>query len=121
LPDGLTLSSGGVLSGTPTNGGTFNFTVQVVDNSNKSATNSFALTINPPASLTIDLVSLTGDQLSFRFTAQAGQTYAVEFQPALTGGVWLTLTNIAAQSAITAISVTDTIAERQRFYRLRTP
>jgi hypothetical protein len=121
LPDGLTLSSGGVLSGTPTNGGTFNFTVQVVDNSNKSATNSFALTINPPASLTIDLVSLTGGQLSFRFTAQAGQTYAVEFQPALTGGVWLTFTNIAAQSAITAISVTDTIAERQRFYRLRTP
>jgi hypothetical protein len=79
------------------------------------------LTITPVASLTIDLVSLTGSQLSLRFTAQAGQTYAVEFQPTLTGGDWLILTNVAAQSDIATITVKDTIAEVQRFYRIRTP
>src|SRR5207245_129568 len=97
LPGGLTLSGTGLLGGTPSASGIFNFNVRVADSGGKFATNGFALTINPAASLTIDLVSLTGDQLSFRFTAQAGQTYAVEFQPALTGGVWLTLTNIASQ------------------------
>ncbi|MES2834634.1 MAG: IPT/TIG domain-containing protein [Pseudomonadota bacterium] len=34
LPAGLTLSAGGVLSGTPTAGGTFNFTVTATDSSN---------------------------------------------------------------------------------------
>jgi hypothetical protein len=31
LPPGLSLSSAGVISGTPTSAGTFNFTVQVID------------------------------------------------------------------------------------------
>src|SRR5262245_5039433 len=47
LPSGLSLSSGGVLSGTPTNAGTFNFKVRVADSAGITATNSFALTINP--------------------------------------------------------------------------
>ncbi|MGD0735468.1 MAG: Ig-like domain repeat protein [Terracidiphilus sp.] len=50
LPSGLTLSAGGVLSGTPAVGGTFNFTVQVTDSSTGtgpySTTTSYTLTIN---------------------------------------------------------------------------
>ncbi|MCP2500770.1 MAG: Ig-like domain-containing protein [Deltaproteobacteria bacterium] len=44
-PAGLTLSAAGVLSGTPTTAGTSNFTVQVTGGG--TATNAFALTINP--------------------------------------------------------------------------
>lgn len=43
----MNLTSSGILSGTPTNSGTFNFSVRVADSNGESATNSFALTINP--------------------------------------------------------------------------
>ena len=56
LPGGLILSSGGVLNGTPTNAGTFNFSVRVADSAGESATNGFALTINP-GPLTVTTIS----------------------------------------------------------------
>src|SRR6185437_460985 len=48
LPAGLTLSSAGVLSGTPSATGTFSFAVQVTDSANPAqvATASFSLTVN---------------------------------------------------------------------------
>jgi lysophospholipase L1-like esterase len=45
LPAGLTLSSGGLLSGTPTAGGTFNFTVTATDSSGCSQAKAYNLTI----------------------------------------------------------------------------
>jgi len=49
LPNGLSLnSSAGTISGTPTTQGIFNFTVQVKDNENNTATKSLSITINPP-------------------------------------------------------------------------
>jgi hypothetical protein len=49
LPDGLTLSSSGttagVISGTPTTAGTFNFTIQATDSVSETATESFTITI----------------------------------------------------------------------------
>lgn len=54
LPPGLTLTSDGVISGTPTTTGTFNFTVQVVDSQvpTKAAnTAGFSIVINPPLTL----------------------------------------------------------------------
>ncbi len=50
LPNGLTLSSAGVLSGTPASTGTYNFTVQVTDSTSGSqatATQVLQLIINP--------------------------------------------------------------------------
>ncbi len=46
LPAGLTLSSAGVLSGTPTANGTFNFTLKVTDSVGRIATRVFTLTIS---------------------------------------------------------------------------
>ena len=49
LPNGLSLnSSTGIISGTPTTQGTFNFTIQVKDNENNTATKSLSITINQP-------------------------------------------------------------------------
>ncbi len=45
LPANLTLSSGGVISGTPTTAGTFNFTVQVTDATSGTASAPYTLTI----------------------------------------------------------------------------
>lgn len=57
LPPGLSLSSGGVLSGTPTANGTFNFDVQATDPSFNTGTRSYSLVINL-APLTINPASL---------------------------------------------------------------
>src|SRR5207247_598559 len=53
LPPGLTLTTAGVLSGTPTSVGTTTFVIQALDNNagaQGQATKSFALTVNPPFS-----------------------------------------------------------------------
>lgn len=46
LPAGLNLSSSGVISGTPTQGGTFDVTVQVNDSSARSVQMDYSITIN---------------------------------------------------------------------------
>ncbi len=55
LPNGLTLSSDGVLSGTPTAAGTFHFTITATDSNNCSGSREYSLTINCP---TIDLTPI---------------------------------------------------------------
>ena len=45
LPPGLSLASDGVLSGTPTSGGVFNFTVEVTDADNIVASNTYEMTV----------------------------------------------------------------------------
>jgi hypothetical protein len=76
-PTWLTLSSAGVISGTPTTAGTANFTVQVRDNASRTATKSFALTVDPPA-LSITTTSLpsgsVGGAYSQTLTATGGTT-----------------------------------------------
>jgi len=74
LPTGLTLSTSGLLSGTPTTAGASLFTVQVADSSvpPRTSTASFAVAVVPP--LTV---------LPFLPTANPGVAYS---QPLLVGG-----------------------------------
>jgi gliding motility-associated-like protein len=76
LPPGLTLSSAGALTGTPTLGGMFNFTVKTTDASTGSGpystTKAYALVIDP-----------TGQMITF--AASASKTYGdADFNPAAT-------------------------------------
>ena len=52
LPPGLTLSSSGVLSGTPAQAGTFTFTVTVTDVIGASGNQSFTAAVNPAVAIT---------------------------------------------------------------------
>jgi large repetitive protein len=52
LPPGITLSSAGVLAGTPTTAGSYPFTVNVIDQNNGIATASITLVVNATLSLT---------------------------------------------------------------------
>ena len=61
LPNGITLSSGGVLSGTPTQAGTFNFTAKVTDSATRSATKAFALTLTTVTAPNVVII-VTDDQ-----------------------------------------------------------
>jgi len=47
LPPGLSLSSGGVISGTPTTAGTFTFTVTVMEAGSRIRSRTLSITINP--------------------------------------------------------------------------
>jgi Domain of unknown function (DUF4082)/Bacterial Ig domain/Putative Ig domain len=48
LPNGLTLSSGGVISGTPSLAGSFPFTIQVKDASSATASRNFSINVASP-------------------------------------------------------------------------
>jgi len=63
LPDGLTLSSNGVLSGTPTRSGAFNFTLTAVDSTSGTAgsvTESYSLVVAAPTLAVTPLVLVDG-------------------------------------------------------------
>jgi large repetitive protein len=87
LPAGVTLSTGGVLSGTPTAGGTFNFTVTATDSSGGSGpfsgSRALSLTVNAPtivvspASLPNPAVGTSYNQTVTASGGTAGYTYAV--------------------------------------------
>ena len=99
LPAGLTLSPGGILSGTPTAGGTFNVTVTATDSSPFpgpfSGSQAYTVTIAPPT-ITLPATALAGGTLgapySAAITAASGGTtpyaYAVT-AGALPGGLAL--------------------------------
>ena len=74
LPAGLTLNvSTGVISGTPTGAGTSNFTVQVKDANNSTATQSLSITISAPA-LSITTTSLPNGTQNAAYTATLAAT-----------------------------------------------
>jgi len=77
LPDGLVLSSSGVVSGTPTNTGKFFFTVQATDNDNpaKIGKQVIVITVNEePSILTTSLPTGKVDELYSVFVEWHGGT-----------------------------------------------
>ena len=72
LPTGITLSGAtGVLSGTPSAGGSFNFTIGVSDPGGASASQAFSLLINPPVSVTTTTLPAGVVGASYSQTLQA--------------------------------------------------
>ena len=86
LPNGLTLNSGGALSGTTTASGTFNFTVTATDNFGQTGSRAYTVTIAAP---TLTMTPAPGTlnapyatAFSQTFTASGGSN---SFSYALTG------------------------------------
>jgi hypothetical protein len=71
---------------------------------------------NPP--LIIQKPEISGHQIQFLFSAQAGQAYQVEFRDSVSNNGWLTLTNVAAPPTTTDVLILDTLANAKRFYRV---
>jgi len=70
----------------------------------------------------IDLPAVSNGQFVFAFAAQSNQSYAVEFRSSLSPlDAWSTLTNFDAMPVATNLVVSESITDRQRFYRLRLP
>lgn len=60
LPPGLSLSLSGVLTGTPSQTGTFTFDIQVIDSGSQSPLKTFTLIVNPPPAVTSATVLQSG-------------------------------------------------------------
>jgi len=52
LPAGITMSTDGTISGTPSVSGTFSYTVTITDKSGNTGTSNCSVTVNPPVSAT---------------------------------------------------------------------
>lgn len=116
LPGGINLSIDGVLSGTPTNSATSRgFYVQVTDSLNMKALGLLGIRFQNQA-LLLNQVKITGGQISFQMTVNAGVTNVVQFHGPFESGAWITLTNITVPST-TIVTVTDSATEALRFYR----
>jgi len=116
LPTGLTLSAAGVLSGTPTASGSFNFMATATDSggSPTSGNRAYALVVASPT-LTLPATTLAG--------GTAGQAYTAAINPA-TGGIapyTYTLSagalpaGVTVNSATGALSGTPTVAGNFNF------
>ncbi len=67
LPPGLNLATNGVISGTPTNSGAFNFTVKVTDAASNTTTQQVAITV---VSLQVTTVTLPNGTNGFAYSQQ---------------------------------------------------
>ena len=85
LPQGLTLSAAGNLTGTPTAAGSYNFTVQVRDANSQSASRAFQLAVNQPFAVTTVALAAgsVGSAYSQNLTASGG---AAPYQWSLAAG-----------------------------------
>jgi hypothetical protein len=89
LPPGLSLSSGGVIGGTPSVAGSFTFTVRATDSGNPAQTATQNLTINiPPVILTTTLPNgLVQSSPGYSQTLSATPTTATPLNWTVSGGV----------------------------------
>ncbi|MGA8044592.1 MAG: putative Ig domain-containing protein, partial [Terracidiphilus sp.] len=97
LPAGLSLSTGGAVSGTPTAAGTFNLVVTVSDSASNTA--STAVTLAVQATLTVSNTTLASATVNIAYTQALAATGGTG-----TGYTWST--NAAGTSSLAALNLT---------------
>ncbi|HUQ95490.1 MAG TPA: Ig domain-containing protein [Bryobacteraceae bacterium] len=120
-PQGLTMSASGILSGTPTQAGTFNLQIGVTDSQGRPASKTLQLTIAPPQ-LQITTTSLPAPVAGVGYSAAIAATggtppYTFTTSSALPAGLSLTpggvLSGSAQQSGVFPLSITVRDAANQ--------
>jgi uncharacterized protein (TIGR03437 family) len=87
LPNGLSLSTSGVISGIPTSNGTFTFSIRATDNQAISAIASFTIQVSGTGALNITTVSFPTAQLNQPYSASVGVAGGVApYQYSINGG-----------------------------------
>ena len=112
LPPNLSLSTNGLLSGSLTTGGTFDFAVQVTDRLGGTASQPLSLKVGttnlPPL-----IVGTGGGQIIVVWPASAGTNFTLQTTTNLTTGPWVTASN-----GVPAISFLFSNSQPAQFFRL---
>jgi uncharacterized protein YhjY with autotransporter beta-barrel domain len=117
LPAGLTLSTGGTLSGTATAGGTFTFTVSVTDANGNTGSRAYTLAVGAPTiAIASDALPAATTRIAYsqQLTATGGTapySYAVT-AGALPAGITLAANGTLSGTATTAGSYTFSVSAR---------
>lgn len=117
LPPGLSTNQYGdhQLCGTPTQEGSYTFTVQLTDNMAQTVTTNLTITILPtPPPKLISPVCLDASQFQLHLAGISNRTYAIQFTADLTN--WTTLFTTNAMGPDT-IFVDTNAGDGMRFYR----
>lgn len=119
LPPGLTLSSDGVLSGTPTTPGTYDFTVRATDSLGVTGTQNVMLTVCAvlPAGQIGEVARLADGRVQLRLLGQPGQYFSLETSTNLADWTELGRNTFAIGEFI--VTDTNAIGAERRFYRWR--
>ena len=100
LPPGMTLSSGGALSGTPTSSGTFNFTVTATDPNGQTGSRAYALVIDVPV-LTITPATLPSGIVGVAYSQTVGASGGIApYSFAVTAGALPTGLTLASDGTL---------------------
>jgi hypothetical protein len=123
LPQNLTLSTAGVLSGTPTTAGSYTFTIQATDTNNAglTGTQKYTLTVNPAGVLTISPealpVATAKNRYALTFSATGGYggyTFALASGSLLPAGLTLGSSGTLSGTPTTAGTYTFTITAKDK-------
>jgi len=122
LPPGLTLSTNGIISGTPTTNGTSSFTVQVKDAVASSAVKPLTLVVVTNSSPLRPVLSsagfnVSGGQFHIQLSGVAGQNYTLQMSTNLISTNWLFI--LVTNAPAGPFTITDPNATNVgRFYRI---
>lgn len=105
LPPGLTLSSGGVLSGTPTTSGTFTFTVQATDADGIAGLRTYTISIAANTLPTISAQTISRQQGS---PVSNSQIATVNDAESGAGGVTVAVTSANPSNGVTVSNIINT-------------
>jgi len=108
LPVGLSLSAGGVINGTPTTAGTFNFTVKAT-NATSSDTQNLSITVNAPTAPTYAVSATTNAVIANGLTATAAFGSS-PYTAGATATVTITLSGSAIVAGTHTVGLTSTDA-----------
>jgi hypothetical protein len=123
LPTGLTLSLTGLLSGTTTAGGTFNFTVTATDDTNCTGSQTYTVIINTPPNITAVAplsrerdTSISALQIAtVTDLEQAVNTLSITATPLSGSGVSITGISVDATGKVTATVAVSCTATNSTF------
>jgi hypothetical protein len=86
--------------------------------SREDTNNAPRLQINYLVPPVIEKIQKVAGQFTLWFTAQAAQTYEVQFRTNLTSAPWQTLATFGPSPSTTPVAIIDAVALPQRYYRL---
>jgi len=113
-PAGISLSSNGSISGTPSTNGLFNFIVQVSDSGFGSTTKFLALRVSTQATLASP-AKLSAGHMQFQVSGAAGQNYTIMASTHLANWFPMGVTNAPTDSLTILL---DRATNASTFYRL---